>query len=292
MTVIYAILFGMIQGIAEFFPVSSFGHLSALEKIFGISRTAGVLFESMLHVGTIFAVFLVFQRDIRRLTEEYVGMAGDLLGNLNLYIHNRKTGEDLKYARIISNSYRKFAVLVLISTIPTTLLGYVCRRLIVMAAVSPMLPGIGILITGIVLLVTDIGGAGGNRSAREAAYANAMWIGICQGLSVFPGLSRCGLTICAALLCGFSKTFAVKYSYIISIPAVIGAFLAEIGEFASPSMSLGLGAEYVVGMLVAALTSYLFARTLLRILTQMKFRIFAYYCFAAGILILACNYLL
>lgn len=291
MSAFYAIILGIVQGITEFLPVSSFGHIVVLEKYLGISRSSGVLFEAMLHLGTLFAICSVFQKDIRRVILEFLGILADLLGNLNLYFHNRKTGDSLRYARIISSSYRKFALLVFISVIPTAALGYTCRRLVVKGTISPMISGIGFLITGILLLVTDMGKAGGTKAAREVSYDHAMWLGIFQGISVFPGFSRSGLTICMALLLGFSRTYAVKFSYIMSIPAVIGAFFLEIGEFTSPSMNVGLGVDFVLGMLSAAVVGYFCARTLLRLVHKTKFRYFAYYCFLAGGLSLACNYL-
>lgn len=291
MSAMYAILMGILQGITEFLPVSSFGHISTIENIMGITGSTGVLFEVMLHMGTLFAVFTVFQKDIRKILEELLGMFADLIGNLNLCIHNRRTGDNLHYAKIITGSYRKFAALILVSCIPTMAVGYTCRRLVVRSAVNPLVCGIGFLITGILLLVTDMGKAGGATAARDASYDQAMWLGICQGISVFPGFSRSGLTICIAMLFGFSRTFAVKFSYIMSIPAVIGAIFLELGEFTSPKMTAWLGIDFVLGMLSAAVTGYFVARTMLRLVHKAKFRYFSYYCFLAGGLVLAVHYL-
>lgn len=291
MSAFFAIILGIVQGITEFLPVSSFGHVAVLEKYWGISRGCGALFEAMLHLGTLFAVYMAFRKDIRRVCVEFLGIIADLIGNLNLYIHNRRSEEQLHYAKVITSSYRRFAVLIMISMIPTAAIGYICRRLVVRSALSSLVAGIGMLITGIILLVTDMGKAGGTRSAREVSYDHAMWLGICQGISVFPGFSRSGLTICMALLFGFSRTYAVKFSYIMSIPAVAGAFFMELGEFTSPSMSLELGFDFVLGMLASAVTGYFCARFLLRLVHRMKFRYFAYYCFLAGMIALAGSYL-
>lgn len=288
----YAILMGILQGITEFLPVSSFGHITALEKALGITSSTGVLLEVMLHAGTLFAVCTVFHKDIRRICEELLGIIADLVGNLNLYIHNRRTGDNLHYARVITGSYRKFTALLLVSMIPTMAIGYTCRRLVVKSTANPLICGAGILITGIVLLVTDMGKAGGTTSVREVSYDQAMWIGICQGLSIFPGLSRSGLTICIALLFGFSRSFAVKFSYLMSIPAILGALLMELGQFSSPKMSIALGVDFILGMLAAAMTGYFCARFLLRLVHRTKFRYFAYYCFLSGGLVLAGNYLI
>ncbi len=112
---------------------------------------------------------------MKRLLLEAVGMLMDAIGNLNLYIHNRRTGNHLKYARIITGSYRKFAALLLVSMIPTALLGISSRRLAVVAGASPICQGIGFLISGIILLVTDLSNSGAEGGPREASWDSAMW---------------------------------------------------------------------------------------------------------------------
>ena len=289
MTVLYIILLAIVQGITEFVPVSSFGHLCILENFFGMDHDAGVLLEAMLHLGTLGAVFMTFQKDIRHILYEILDMILDIVGNAHLYIHNRRTGKQLHYARIISNTYRKFAVLLLVSMIPTALLGYTARRLVVLAADSVLIPSAGLLVTGIVLLVIDLARTGGTKAAKDANLSDAMWIGLCQGISVFPGLSRSGLTISAGLMSGFSRTFAVKYSYILSIPAIIGAMIMELGQFGSADMTVGLGFAYVFGMIIAAVVGMFAIRTCLRLVHKGKFRYFAYYCFLAGFIALITN---
>ena len=291
MTVLYVILLAIVQGITEFLPVSSFGHLCFLEKFFGMEHNAGVLLETMLHVGTLGAIFMTFQKDIRHILYEILDMVMDIVGNVHLYIHNKRTGKQLRYARIISSTYRKFAVLLLVSMIPTMFLGYTARRLVVLAADSALIPSAGLLITGIILLVIDLGRAGGTKTAKEADFSNAMWIGICQGLSVFPGLSRSGLTISAGLVSGFSRTFAVKYSYILSIPAIMGSLLLELGQFGSSGMTIGLGFTYVLGMIVAGVVAFFTIRYCLKLVHKGKFRIFAIYCFVIGFATLIMNYM-
>lgn len=290
MSVLQAILLGIIQGITEFLPVSSFGHLAALENAMGISRDTAVLFEVLLHVGTLAAIFMAFQEDIRKIGEEAAGMVLDLIGNANIYFHNRRTGEKLNYAKIVYGTYRRLTAFMLVSFIPTAMLGYVCRRLVTKAAISPLLPGACIMITGVFLLVTDLSNIGGIKTPKDVTYDHAMWIGICQGISVFPGVSRCGMTLCAGLLCGFSRKFAVKYSYLISIPAVIGSLFLEFGQFGTPKMSVSLGFTYVLGMIVAGVVGYFTIRFLLQMLHHMKLRYFAFYCFAAGAIALISNF--
>ena len=118
----------------------------------------------------------------------------------------------------------------MVSTIPTVLIGYQCKRLVVRSASSHMFSGIGILLTGVILLVVDYSNVNGSKGTKETSFGDAMWMGICQGLSVFPGLSRLGLTMSAGLFCGLGRKFAVKYSLLMSIPAVLGAFFCGDGR--------------------------------------------------------------
>ena len=291
MTVLYVILLAIVQGITEFLPVSSFGHLSIIENFMGMDDSTGVLLEAMLHVGTLGAVFMTFQKDIRRLFFESLDMFFDVIGNIHLYIHNKRTGKQLHYAKIINSTYRKFAVLILVSTIPTVFIGYTARRLVVLAAGSRLFISAGLLIMAILLLVIDLSKAGGTKNAREASLSNAMWIGISQGLSVFPGLSRSGLTISMGLMSGFSRSFAVKYSYILSIPAIFGSLIMELGQFGSSSMTIGLGITYVFGMLISGVVAFFTIRYCLKLVHKGKFRIFAVYCFAVGFITLIADYM-
>ncbi len=291
MSVLYAIIIGIIQGITEFLPVSSSGHVILLERLFRFDGGPGILFLSMLHLGTLFALVMVFRQDIVQVIRNILSMSIDLVGNVHRFIHNKRTGEKLSYTRIVSSSSRKFSVLILVSSIPTFLLGYASRRLVPLTVSSSIMYGVGFLITGIMLLVVDLSKSGGNKTLRETDYSNAMWIGICQGISVFPGISRCGLTLSAGMLGGLSRSFAVKYSYLISIPAVLGAFLSQVGSFGAKDMSLGLGALFFTGMIAAGVTGYFSVRFLLRLTVRVKLRYFAYYCFLAGIFSLAMEYL-
>lgn len=291
MSVIQAIILGIVQGITEFLPISSFGHLTIIESLLGVDGGPGVLFEVMLHMGTLAALVIVFFKDICQIGIEFLGIVADLVGNANLYIHNKRTGDNLHYARIVHNTYRKFTVLILVSLVPTVILGYTARRLVTLGAASALMPGIGLLVTGIVLLVVDFSNLKGERTPRTTNYGHAMWMGICQGISVFPGLSRSGLTISAGLFCGLSRKFAVKYSFLMSIPAVAGAMLLELGEFAAPEMTIGLGFTYVLGMLVAGAVGVFTVQFLISWTQKIKFRYFAFYCFIAGIAGLAVNFI-
>lgn len=292
MIVVYLILLAIIQAVTEFLPVSSTGHLCVLEQLLGMDHGTGLLLEAMLHLGTAGAIIFLFRKELKKTGLELVGMFMDILGNVNLYIHNRRTGESLGYARIVTGTYRKFGALLVISMIPTVLLGFTGRRLALLAADSQIVPGIGFLLTGVLLLVTDLNRSGGMKGPREGSYDSAMWIGICQGLAVFPGISRMGFTLCAALLCGYSRKFAVRFSVFMSLPAIVGAFFVEAGNFGAAEMTVGLGFAYVFAAVVAGFIGCLMIRTAINMSQKVKLRYFAYYSFAAGMIALAVNYML
>lgn len=292
MIVVYLILLAVIQAVMEFLPVSSMGHLCVLEQFMGIEHGTGLLLETILHLGTAAAIIFLFRRDLKKIALELLGMFMDFIGNLNIYIHNKRTGKELNYARIVTGTYRKLGALLVVSMIPTVLLGFTGRRLALLSADSPIVPGIGFLLTGVLLLVTDLNKSGGKKGPKEASYDSAMWIGICQGLAVFPGISRMGFTLCAALLCGYNRKFAVRFSVYMSLPAIVGAFFTEIGNFGASEMTVGLGFAYVFAMIIAGFVGCLVIRSTISMAQNMKLRYFAYYSFAVGIITLALNFAL
>ena len=289
MSFLYSILMGLIQGITEFLPVSSFGHLVIFQQLTGFEPDTGLLLEAMLHLGTTVAVVLAFQKDVRQILLELCRMAYDVVCNAQILIQNKKNGEDQSYHRIVRSSYRKFVVLLLVSTIPTFFLGYAARNLAQMAAYSLLFTGIGLLITGILLFVVDFIPITG-KLPGEITYDRAMWIGICQGLSVFPGISRLGITMSTSLMFGMGRKFALKYSFLLSIPATLGAMAVELKNFVSPSMTISLGIAYVLGAIVAGAVGYLCIRHMLSLVRKKRFRIFACYCFLAGLVAIVGNF--
>ena len=287
MKYLFSIIFGIIQGITEFLPVSSAGHVYAISKAMKISYDSALLFEALLHIGTLGAIFYYFQKDIRRISAEFLGIVADLIVNLRLWFRSRRTADpDIPYRKITGTVYRKFTVMLLVTCIPTALIGFTARNLAVAAAGSRYGTGISFLITALWLLVISLSGSGGIRTPREAGYDSAMWIGICQGLSVFPGISRCGMTVGAGLLCGFSRKMAVKYSYIASVPAIIGALIVELSSASMSTKGAGGAAIIVLGILVSGITGFYLISATIKLVTGKHFRYFAIYCLLAGIVLL------
>lgn len=290
MTLIQAILMGIIQGITEFLPISSSGHLAIFQNIFNIDTDTGLLFDVMLHMGTLVAVVLVYKKDIFRLIRETIRMIRDISFNLKLWSRNKRTGAALRYKKIVHNNYSKFVVLIIFSTIPTGIIGFVAKDLVAFLSKTLLVPGICLLITGVLLLITDFSGDG-QKVPKDVSYSNGFLIGICQGIATLPGLSRSGTTIVACLLSGFNRKFAVKYSFIMSIPAIIGAALVELPELGSETVTFQLFGIYFIGSVVASFVGYFCIKSLLNIVKKKKFKYFAYYCFTLGFIAIVANYL-
>jgi len=281
---------GIIQGLTEFLPISSSGHLAIFQNIFNINTDTGLLFDVMLHLGTLFAVILVYKKDIYKLIRETIRMIRDITINLKLWSRNRRTGEAFRYKKIVHNNYSKFVVLIIFSTVPTGIIGFVARDLVAYLGKTLLVPGICLLITGVLLLITDFS-KDGQKVPKDVSYSNGFLIGICQGIATLPGLSRSGATIVACLLSGFNRKFAVKYSFIMSIPAILGAALVELPALGSESITFKLFGIYLIGTIVASFVGYFCIKGLLNIVKKKKFKYFAYYCFTIGFIAIAANYL-
>lgn len=284
MTLIQAILMGLLQGLTEFLPVSSSGHLAIFKNIFHINTETGMFFDILLHIGTLAAIFVAYHKDIGRLIAEGFGILGDFFRNLGLFWGNLFRKEERKpYRKVIKTSYRKFVMLIIVSTIPTGILGVLGKDLIEAAGEGLLVPGICLIVTAALLLIADRCDSG-KKTPKDTKYVDAFSIGMAQGVATLPGLSRSGTTITACLLCGFDKKFAVKYSFIMSIPAILGAAVLELKDIGELSLKSSEIVNYAAGMAVAAVTGYICIRTMLVVVRGKKFKIFSVYCLAAGLL--------
>ena len=281
MTFIQSVFLGIIQGITEFLPVSSSGHLSILRNLFGIRTDGGLLFDVMVHLGTVIAICVVFRRDVLRMIGETIRMVSDIWANGSVLIHNKKEKDARRYKKILHNNYRRFVVMVLCATIPTAVIGYAARDLVTLASDSLLAPGIGLILTAVFLIIADVS-ENGKKIPKDISFTNSFLIGIAQGISTLPGLSRSGTTIAACLISGYDKRFAVKYSFIMAIPAILGATCLEIGQVFSSRISLSQFFIYLAGAVTAGVVGYFSCRKMLTIVRKKKFRGFAIYCLILG----------
>lgn len=250
-----------------------------------------MLFDIMLHVGTLAAVFVAYRKDIVRMIREAICICIDIGANTKIWISNRKNDEALRYKRIIHNNYRKFVVLILVSTIPTGVIGYAAKNLVEAASATLIVPGVCLLLTGVLLVVADFT-EDGKKIPRDVSYTNGFFIGIAQGISTLPGLSRSGTTITACLVSGFDKRFAVKYSFLMAVPAVLGASVLEIKDAVAEEITGNLVLCCVIGAVVAGLVGYVCIKVMLSIVRKKKFKGFAIYCLVLGVAAIAAHFIL
>lgn len=286
MSLLQAIIMAIIQGLTEFLPVSSSGHLALFKILFDVETDTGILYDVLLHVGTLAAICLVYYKDIFRLFVEGCGIVRDASVNVVIFFRNKIQKENEKYRNVVGNGYRKFVMLVIMSTIPTGVIGFFGREVVEMASEILIVPGICLIITGVLLMIADHVKEG-NKLPKSVTYTEAFGVGIAQGIATLPGLSRSGTTITACLLSGYQRSFAVKYSFIMSIPAILGALVLELKDLGGVTVPPTEIIYYIVGMVIAAVVGFVSIKLMLAIVRKKKFTFFAIYCYCIGVLSIA-----
>lgn len=275
MSLLEAFILGLIQGISEFLPISSSGHLSIAGRLMGMDPEADSLlsFNILLHVATLAAVFIVYRKDIWEMIKAFFSMCGDLF-----------TGKGLK---LKEHTYRRLIVMLVIATIPATVAAFLFGDIIE----NPALWQIGtfLIITAVLLFVSEKL-AGGKTELEKMSYKQALGTGCFQALGTLPGISRSGSTIVGGLFCRLDKKTAVRFSFLMSIPAILGALLLDIKDMMSVETALPGILPVFVGMITAAVSGYLAIKFLLRLVEKSKLSYFSYYCIAAGIFAVALNF--
>ncbi|MDO5572398.1 MAG: undecaprenyl-diphosphate phosphatase [bacterium] len=281
MSIFQAILLGILQGLTEFLPVSSSGHLAIIKNLLHINLDSGMLYDVLLHVATLIAICIVFFKDVVKLIVEFFMIIIDIFKNIGIFFGNLFGRRDEAYIQLTYNSYRKFVVLIIVSTIPTGVIGYLMQDIAESAGAGMMVPGICLMISGGILLIADRTEKG-RKKPKETTYLDAFTIGMCQGVATLPGITRSGTTVTACLLLGLERKFAVKYSFIMSIPAILGALILQIKDIGNVSLEAGEIAGYIIGMIVAAAVGFVCIKIMMAIVQSRKFKPFAFYCLIVG----------
>jgi undecaprenyl-diphosphatase len=283
MSLIQAIIMGVVQGLTEFLPVSSSGHLAIFRSLLKLDLDTGILFEIMLHFGTLLAIFAVYYKDIIQLIVEGLGIVKDFIINLFKMAGALFTNKKADLVKVIHTPYRKFVMLIIVGSIPTGIFGLYLEDKIEAYFSHLIVPGIALLITGSLLLFSDRINRG-NKKEEGTTYGNGFIIGVFQGIAIIPGISRSGSTIVGGLLNGLNREFAIKFSFILSIPAVLAATLLQFLRISGESIGNVITAPYLIGTAISAIVGYICIKTLILLLRNNKFHLFAYYCFGVGIL--------
>jgi undecaprenyl-diphosphatase len=263
MDVIQAIILGIVQGLTEFLPVSSSAHLIFFPYILGTKSS--VAFDTVLHIGTLVAVVSFFWKDI-------VSMIKALISSI-LDLFRGKFMEGVK-----EDVYKRLVWLLVVGTIPAGVMGIAFKSEFEALFNSILAVGFFLLITGVLLWMSEHYKQG-KKQVKEVSFKNALAIGIFQGFAIAPGISRSGSTIAAGLFSGLNRELAARYSFLLSIPAILGAALVQVNDITALNMSL---IAFVAGFLAAVVFGYLAIKLLLKIIKDWSLNIFAYYCWIVG----------
>lgn len=282
MTIVQAIILGVIQGLTEFLPVSSSGHLAIMKNLLHMDLSTGALYDVLLHVATLVAICIVMRKDILKLITEFFSIVRDVFTNFLIFIDRITHKDDQYYIKIMSSTYRRFVVLIIVSSIPTAIIGFLLNDIIETVETELLVPGICLIATAIIILISDFL-ADGIKKPKDATLYDAFAIGTAQGIATLPGLSRSGTTITACILCGFDRKFAVKYSFIMSMPAILGALILKLSKISSETITGSDIAVYIVGMIIAAVVGYFALIFTTKLVQKKSFKYFAFYCFGIGV---------
>lgn len=278
MSIFFAMFLGLVQGLTEFLPVSSSGHLSILQNLFGMNSTEGHLFfDVLLHLGTLVSVFIMYRKDIREMIASVVG----------LFKKDRSLIEGFEDRR--PSPAGRLVVLIVIATLPLFLIVPFNDRF-EQLYYNTTFVGFALLITGALLFVADKI-VPGTKNERTATVKNVLLVGAAQMIAVIPGISRSGSTITLGLLQGFDRDFAVKFSFLLSIPAILGANILSLIKTAGEGVDTSLLPAYFAGFAIAAISGCFAINIVKRITRKGRFGKFAYYCWALGALAIVASLL-
>ena len=276
MTWLSAVLLGLIQGLAEFLPISSSGHLAIAEHLFSMSGVTDIpeFFDVLLHLGTLIAVFAAYWKDIADMVVELCAGVRDLAC--------RSTPVPVPPAR-------RMILLIIVGTLP----------LFAVLPIKDLVEGLAdnmyfvagaLLVTGFLLFASDRVRKG-RKTERSARLLDVLLVGVAQAIATCPGISRSGTTITAGCFVGFERKFAVRYSFLMSIPAILGANILALKDALETGIIWAEVPMYLAGVVISAVVGYACIRLLKMIAEKGKFGFFAYYCWAAGLLTLIMTFI-
>ncbi|MBU0687836.1 MAG: undecaprenyl-diphosphate phosphatase [Candidatus Margulisbacteria bacterium] len=273
MSIFQALVLGIIQGLTEFLPVSSSGHLVIAQHLIGIPNN--ISFDLVVHLATVLAVIIYFARDIWELIVAFI------LGTLEAFKIKRSQN-------YVFGQHFRVGWLIIIASIPTALMGFFFKDFFEALFNSNLAVGGFLLVTAAVILLAEWRGKN-NRDEFQVGFLDAIIIGVAQGCAIAPGLSRSGATVSAALWRGLKRDFAARFSFLLAIPAILGAGIFKFGDVSSDIAGGVIGVWPLLAGAIAALVSGLFAiKIFMEIIRRTSIRCFAYYCIVLGIVVIVC----
>ncbi|MFH1192045.1 MAG: undecaprenyl-diphosphate phosphatase [bacterium] len=262
MSIPQSVILGIIQGIAEWLPISSSGHLVIAQEFFGLQNST--FFDIMLHIATTMVVFAVFWNDIKEIIKAL-------------------------FKRDFKSEYGKLAIFIIIGSIPTGIIGILFHDTFEKMFSNLWAVALGLMITGILLFFTKrktIEAGDSPAKTKELNTKKSLLIGVVQGIAIIPGISRSGSTISAGILAGVDRIKVARFSFLLSIPAILGALLLEAGKLKNLATNNTNSASILIGMVIAIIIGYISLKLLLKIIKLDKFYLFGYYCIILSFILL------
>ena len=255
MTYFQAIVLGLVQGLAEFLPISSSGHLALLQYFFGVETDSVLLFTVLMHVGTLVSVFIIYWKDIAELVVELFRTIRDLC-----------TGRGL---RINSSPTRRLGFMIIVATIPTAIIGLVFEDFFSGLYLSIVSIALGLVFTGTILLIAEKIGKS-NKGIMEMKWRYALFVGVMQGIAICPGISRSGSTLFGGLIAGLNRELAVKFAFLISIPSILGSVVMEAPDAFGQGVDMSMLGPIIAGVIVSALSGIFAIKAMIRVVSNKR----------------------
>jgi undecaprenyl-diphosphatase len=265
MTFIDAIILGLLQGLTEFLPVSSSGHLVLGQQVLGVLHGDNITFEVFVHFGTLFSILAVFYKDVWQI---FVSLLRGI----------RRPGS--VGTLIKDDEHFRLAFLIIFASIPAAIIGLAFKPYVERAFTDVNLVGVMLMVTGLVLFLTRMTNP---KPDKMVGWWTALLIGIAQAFAVLPGISRAGMTISAGLFAGVARNQAARFSFLLALPAIFGATLLETVEVVGETIEKDFLVVLIIGTIAAFISGYLAIKTIFVVLKKDKFSYFAFYCLLIGI---------
>lgn len=263
MTILQAVILGSVQGLTEFLPVSSSGHLVLVEHLLKVPVSNDITFEVFVHFGTLLSVVVVLRGEINRMISSFAHAFRTLH-----FVHQYR-----------ENEYFRMGLYILLGSVPAAVIGIKFENDVAAAFTDPKLVAVMLVLTGLILFLTRLAA---QANGRRMGIFSALIIGVSQAAAIIPGISRSGSTISTGMYLKISPLQAARFSFLLSIPVIAGATLLKAKEI----IEHGITIEYLVPVLVGTVISfgsgYVAIKFLLRIVEQGRFSVFAYYCLFVG----------
>lgn len=264
MDLLQAILLGILQGVTEFLPVSSSGHLALARALFGRNLEPGITFEIVVHFGSFCSIVVYYRQTIWKILQ-------DLFRSLSV--------SGIRSGRYATDSNTRLSFIILLSMIPALLVGFTLKDTVESMFLDPLLVSFMLLVTGGLLFSTRFV----TQPDKPVDTKRGFLMGIAQAFAIIPGISRSGSTISVGLFTGINRTLVANFSFLMVLPVLAGAMLLELMEIAENGIESAAVINLVIGFFTSFVAGYFSLKYLIMLLKREKFHYFAYYCWAVGI---------